>query len=110
MGKLYLLPLILVLIAPIVQAQYVVTTPTFPKDTGSVAITVDVSQGNKALLTYSAPDKVYIHTGVILGNNPTPWDSVPFTWGTANPAANVTSLGNNKYRFTIADTRNLLEK
>jgi 1,4-alpha-glucan branching enzyme len=107
MGKLYLLPLILVLIAPPVRAQYVVTTPTFPKDTGSVAITVDVSKGNKALLNYSATDKVYIHTGVILGNNPTPWDSVPFTWGTANPAAKITSLGNDKYRFTISDIRAL---
>ena len=77
MGKLNLLPIFLVLLAPVLQAQYVVTTPTFPKDTGSVAITIDVSKGNKALLNYSAPDKVYIHTGVVLGNNATPWDSVP---------------------------------
>ncbi|HSB94033.1 MAG TPA: alpha-amylase family glycosyl hydrolase, partial [Flavitalea sp.] len=109
MRKLYLLPIFLVLFVPVVQSQYVVTTPTFPKDTGSVAITVDVSKGNKALFNYPAPDKVYIHTGVILGDNASPWDSVPFTWGTANAAAKVTSLGNNKYRYTIADIRALYQ-
>lgn len=107
MRKRVLLAGILCLAIPRLFSQYVVTTPSFPKDTGSIAITVDVSKGNKGLFNYSSTDKVYIHTGVILGNNPSPWDSVPFAWGTANAAAKVSYLGNNRYRYTIPSIRDL---
>lgn len=107
MRKIYLLAAFILGFQCCLFAQYVITTPTFPKDTGSISIIVDVSKGNKALLNYASPDKIYIHTGVILGNNPSPWDSVPFAWGTANAAAKLSPLGNNRYRFTIPDIRAL---
>ena len=83
--------------------QLLTTSPNFPRDNSSLSIIADMSKGNQGLLNYNG--EVYIHIGVILGNNPSPWDSVKFAWGTANALAKATSLGNNKYQFNIPNIR-----
>jgi 1,4-alpha-glucan branching enzyme len=90
-----------------IRAQELQSSPAFPLDTSSVSITVDCSFGNQGLLNYSNTTDVYVHVGVItsLSTGSTDWRYVPFTWGTTNPAAQATSLGNNKYVYTISNIR-----
>jgi len=90
-----------------VRAQLLVSSPVFPQDTGTVAITVDCSKGNQGLYNYANTSDVYVHIGVItnLSANSSDWRYAPFTWGTANPAAQAVYLGNNKYRYTISRIR-----
>ena len=90
-----------------VQAQLLVNAPVFPQDTGKVSITVDCSKGNQGLYNYSNTGDVYVHIGVItnLSSSPSDWRYAPFTWGTTNPAAQATYLGNNKYQYTINGLR-----
>jgi hypothetical protein len=89
------------------HAQEITATPEFPLDTNSVSIAVDCSFGNQGLYNYSNTNDVYVHVGVItnLSTSNSDWRYVPFTWGTTNPAAQATSLGNNKYVYTINDIR-----
>src|SRR5579863_7957567 len=90
------------------HAQLLTVTPSFPQDTSSVSIVVDCSKGNQGLLGYLPTSDVYVHVGVItnLSTSNSDWKYVPFTWGTTNPAAQATSLGNNKYVYTIHNIRN----
>jgi len=88
------------------NAQLLLTTTYFPTDNSYLSITMDASKGNKGLFNNPTPNDVYVHIGVILGNNPTPWDSVKFTWGTSNPLAKTTYLGNNRYQYIINNIRN----
>jgi len=90
------------------QAQELTVTPAFPLDTNSISIVVDCSLGNQGLFNYSNTGDVYVHVGVItdLSTSSSDWRYVPFTWGTTNPAAQATSLGNNKYLYTIHNVRN----
>ena len=89
------------------RAQELTSAPAFPLDTSTVSITVDCSFGNQGLLNYANTSDVYVHVGVItnLSANNTDWRYVPFTWGTTNPTAHATSLGNNKYSYTINNIR-----
>src|SRR5450432_1276874 len=90
------------------QAQELTVTPAFPLDTNSISIVVDCTLGNQGLFNYSNTGDVYVHVGVItdLSTSSSDWRYVPFTWGTTNPAAQATSLGNNKYLYTIHNVRN----
>ncbi len=90
-----------------IRAQELTSVPVFPLDTSTVSITVDCSLGNQGLLNYANTNDVYVHVGVItsLSTSSSDWRYVPFTWGTTNPAAHATSLGNNKYVFTINNIR-----
>src|ERR1700722_5221316 len=92
-----------------VQAQLLTTIPVFPTDTSTVTIIVDCSKGNQGLLNYSSTSDVYVHTGVItnLSTSQTDWRYVKFNqnFNQPNPALSATSLGNNKYSFTIPDIR-----
>src|ERR1700743_1621496 len=90
-----------------VNAQLLRPAPVFPQDTGTVSITVDCSKGNQGLYNYSNNGDVYVHIGLItnLSANTSDWRYAPFTWGTTNPAAQATYLGNNKYRYTINGIR-----
>ncbi len=84
-------------------SQLLSWTPDFPTESSSpVTITVDANYGNKGLLNYN-PSDVYVHIGVIttLSSNSSDWKYVKTTWGTTDPAAKATSLGNNKWSFTI---------
>ena len=100
-----LLAIYLLLVCSVASAQLLIVTPDFPKDTSAISITVDCAKGNQGLLNYSNTNDVYVHIGVILGNNPSAWDSVKFAWATTNPAARATYLGNNKYQYTISNVR-----
>jgi 1,4-alpha-glucan branching enzyme len=90
------------------RAQLLTISPAFPKDTSSVSIIVDCTKGNQGLLNYANTSDVYVHVGVItnLSTSNSDWRYVPFTWGTTNAAANATSLGNNRYQYTINNIRN----
>ncbi len=89
------------------RAQELVSAPQFPVDTSNVSITVDCSFGNQGLYNYSNTNDVYVHVGVITSasTSSSDWRYVPFTWGTANPAAKATSLGNNRYVYAINNIR-----
>ena len=89
-----------------VSAQLLSTVPAFPKDTSTLNIIVDCSLGNQGLYNYGDTG-LYVHIGVITDSstNSSDWRYVPFTWGTANQLAAATSLGNNKYQFTIHNIR-----
>src|ERR1700761_4111129 len=97
----------LLAIAQGAKGQLLTLSPQFPADTSTVTITVDCSKGNQGLYNYTPSTDVYVHIGVItnLSANTSDWRYAPFTWGTANPAAQATSLGNNKYSYTIHDIR-----
>ena len=88
------------------QAQELTPVPTFPLDSNTVTITVNCALGNQGLFNYGDTG-VYVHIGVITDSstNSGDWRYVPFTWGTANPAAAATYIGNNLYSFTIHNIR-----
>src|SRR5579872_2204496 len=106
MKKLYILLGFLAMLCS-VKAQELTPSPEFPQDTSTLTMTVDCSKGNQGLYNYSNTSDVYVHVGVItnLSTGSSNWRYVPFTWGTANPAAQATYLGNNKYRYTINGVR-----
>ena len=89
------------------QAQVLTTTPTFPKDNSDMSIIIDCSKGNQGLFNYSNTNDVYVHVGVItnLSTSPADWKYVKFTWGTTDANAKATSLGNNRYQYTITNIR-----
>lgn len=90
--------------ASLIQAQLLSWSPDFIKETdGSVQITADASKGNKGLLNYTPTTDVYVHIGVITSNstNASDWKYSKFTWGSTNVLAQASSLGNNKWSFTI---------
>jgi Alpha amylase, catalytic domain len=107
MGKILLFIGSLLALLQGAKAQLLTAAPAFPQDTSVVSITVDCSKGNQGLYNYSPVSDVYVHLGVItnLSANSSDWKYAPFTWGTTNPAAQATSLGNNKYRYTINNIR-----
>ena len=92
---------------PFGYAQLLTTAPDFPKDNDNLTITLDASKGDLGLLNYGNVNDVYVHTGVItnLSASPTSWRYSKFTWGTTVPAAQATSLGGNKWQYTITDIR-----
>src|SRR5665213_4450110 len=84
-------------------SQLLSWSPQFPMESSTaVTITVDASYGNKGLLNHT-PSDVYVHIGVItnLSANSSNWLHVITTWGITNAAWQATSLGNNKWSFTI---------
>jgi 1,4-alpha-glucan branching enzyme len=84
-------------------SQLLSWTPDFPTESSTpVIITVDANYGNKGLLNYN-PNDVYVHIGVItnLSSSSGDWKYVKTTWGSTDAAAKATSLGNNKWSFTI---------
>ena len=90
------------------QAQLLSTDIAFPTDASTIVVTVDANKGNKGLLNHTASD-VYVHTGVItnLSTSPTNWRYVKFNqnFNQPNAALQATSLGGNKWQFTIANIR-----
>jgi 1,4-alpha-glucan branching enzyme len=98
---------VLMLIAKSAFAQLLTVSPDFPVDNSSMSITADCSKGNQALLNYGNVNDVYVHVGVITNTSvsSSDWKYVKFTWATADAAAKATSLGNNKYQYTINNIR-----
>ncbi|WP_111671085.1 alpha-amylase family glycosyl hydrolase [Algoriphagus litoralis] len=80
----------------------VTTEPAVPSASGSVKIIYDASQGTTGLKDCNCD--VYIHIGAVTGGETsTTWAIVPFTWGTADPAAKMTKVDGqaNKYTFEL---------
>ena len=90
------------------SAQLLTWTPNFAKDNDNIVITMDATKGNQGLNNYTPVSDVYVHIGVItnLSTGPSNWRYAPFTWGTTTPAAQATSLGGNKWQYTINNIRN----
>ena len=84
-------------------------TPRFPKDNSSLTFTVNANKGNQGLLNFEGGNSsnVFVHVGVNtnLSTSPTDWRYVKFVYGSTDPAAKATNLGNNRYSFTIANIR-----
>lgn len=77
----------------------VTVSPTFPKDTDSITVTFDATQGNKALKDLGPPI-VYMHAGVITdkSTSSTDWKYVQGNWGTADNKVLMNYQGNNIYQ------------
>ncbi len=84
-------------------SQLLSWTPDFATENASpVSITMDARYGNKGLLNHSASD-VYVHIGVITNysTNSGDWRHVQTAWATTTASEKATSLGDNKWSFTI---------
>ncbi|MEM6271388.1 MAG: alpha-amylase family glycosyl hydrolase [Bacteroidota bacterium] len=79
--------------------QILSVDPIFPRQTDTVTIVYDASQGNSALVGISP---VYAHTGLITNQstNPTDWQNVQGNWGTPDPNVIMTDLGGNRHSIT----------
>ena len=95
---------VVTIVCAFAKAQLLSWTPQFPNDNSVLTITMDATQGNQGLLNYT--DVVYMHFGVItnLSTSNSDWRYVPTTWGTTT-APSATSIGNNKWVFTINNPR-----
>ena len=104
--KRLLLLLTIVLSCQYSFSQLLSWTPAFPQETTDpLVITLDATKGNQGLLNYSPVTDVYVHTGVItnLSTTPSDWKYVKFNqnFNMPNPALQATSIGGNKWTFTI---------
>jgi len=106
MKKIVLL-LLTVIPATCSFGQLLSWTPDFPKDNDNLTITMDATKGNQGLINYANTNDVYVHIGVItnLSANGDDWKYVPFTWATTPATGRATSLGNNKYSYSITNIR-----
>ncbi|HMP20666.1 MAG TPA: alpha-amylase family glycosyl hydrolase [Ferruginibacter sp.] len=104
MKKNLLLAMAALLLAYTANAQLLTWSPQFPADNSTIVVTLDATKGNKGLQGFTGP--VYMHLGVItnLSANATSWRYVPTTWATTT-APTATSLGDNKWSFTITNPR-----
>ncbi|MDB5202409.1 MAG: type sorting protein [Ferruginibacter sp.] len=108
--RIFLMGLCLLLSVFTAPAQRLLSwSPEFPTETNAVSFTIDCTKGNQGLLNFEGGNSpnVYVHVGVItnLSTGPSDWKYTKFTWGTADPAAKATPLGNNKYQYTISNPR-----
>src|SRR6476659_8725402 len=87
------------------HAQLLTWTPAFAKDNDNITITVDATKGNQGLLNFSG--NVYVHVGLITSasTSSSNWQHVLFTWGSTTPAAQASSVGPNKWSYTINNIR-----
>ncbi len=90
------------------NAQLLSIDIAFPTDASTIVVTMDAAKGNKGLLGHTPAD-VYVHTGVItnLSTTNSDWKYVKFNQNFNQPNAQLqaTSLGGNKWQFTIANIR-----
>ncbi|MEI6455118.1 MAG: alpha-amylase family glycosyl hydrolase [bacterium] len=89
------------LVAKNLPAQVIVTTPEYPVENDSVTIIFDASLGNAELKDVAPP--IYAHTGVItnLSTSATDWKYVIAGWNENTTKAQMSPLGNNKYKLRI---------
>src|SRR5215217_8115636 len=103
--KRLLLVIITLVSTLFVQAQLLSWTPPFPKEADPaqiLEITMDADKGNQGLLNFSGD--VYVHIGVVTNKSTSSedWKYVLFQWATSPASGKVTSLGNNKWKYTIS--------
>jgi len=103
--KRLLSAIICLLCVHLLHSQLLTWAPPFPKDNDNITITVDATKGNQGLNNYANPDDVYVHIGLITSAsaNSTDWEHAHFAWPGTEPASKATSLGNNKYSYTISN-------
>lgn len=89
----------------LLHSQLLTWDPAFPKDNDNITITIDATKGNQGLTNYANPADVYVHIGLITSAsaNPTDWKHAPFAWPGTEAASKATSLGNNKYSYTVSN-------
>ena len=90
------------------RAQLLTYTPSFPEENNpaqTLVITIDANKGNKGLLNYTPTSDVFVHLGVItnLSTGATDWKYVKFnqSFSQPKPELQATSIGGNKWTFTI---------
>ena len=111
MKKTWLLALCFLIGRLSTSAQLLSGSVLFPVDTDNISITVDATRGNKGLNNYGSPNDVYVHTGVItnLSTSGSDWKYVKLgienPWGKTLPELRAVSLGNNRWRYDIANIR-----
>lgn len=107
MKKVVNLLFALLVLSGSVIGQLLNWTPDFSKDNDNIVITVDATKGNQGLNGYTNLTDVYVHTGVItnLSTGPTDWKYSKFTWATTPALAQATSIGGNKWQYTISNIR-----
>ncbi len=107
MRKFFFIGLLSMLLPSAGFSQLLTWTPDFPKDNDNIDITVDAAKGNQGLFNYSPVTDVYVHVAVItnLSTGPSDWKYIKFTWATTPVAAQATSLGGNKWRYSINNIR-----
>jgi hypothetical protein len=108
--KRYLLLVVLFCAAIYSNAQRLLSwSPEFPVENSTLSITIDCNKGNQGLLNFEGGNSanVYVHVGVLtnLSTGPSDWKYVKFAWATTDPLAKATSLGSNKYQYTITNIR-----
>src|ERR1035441_7765581 len=98
MKKFYLW---LILLVGIANAQLITWQPYFAKDSDSLYVYFDATQGNQGMLNYTGD--VYAHTGVItnLSTSGSDWKYVLTPWGVNTPATKLDRMGPNLYRYKI---------
>jgi 1,4-alpha-glucan branching enzyme len=93
--------LLLLLLAGLANAQLITWLPYSAKDSDSIYVYFDASQGNQGLLNYTGD--VYTHTGVItnLSTSSKDWKYGKTSWGQNTPDTKLDRLGANLYRYKI---------
>ncbi len=109
MLRIYLLPLLALVMSAIgLQAQVVTTTPTpLTENSKNVVIYFHADQGNKGLAGLSATAEVYAHTGVCVRNAAGQienWKNAP-DWNTNLPKYKMTYVSANLWKLDIGDIR-----
>ena len=102
MKKRLLTPLFLFVFALSSWAQIITSTPQFiTQNAGVIDLIYDATQGNAALKGYTGTD-VYAHAGVITtaSTSNSDWKHAP-TWLDNTAKYKLTSMGNNKWKFSI---------
>lgn len=81
-----------------VQAQVIWVEPVFPKESDTVTVYFDASQGNGEL---KGVVPVYAHTGVITNKSTSgsDWKHVVGNWGTDDSRVKMTYVGNNVHKL-----------
>jgi 1,4-alpha-glucan branching enzyme len=94
--------LLTLLVSGLTSAQLITWQPYFVKDSDSIDVYFDATQGNKGLLNYTGD--VYAHTGVLTNLSATTdsWRYVLTNWGVNTPATKLDRLGPNYYHFKIS--------
>ncbi len=107
MKKICMLLIVALFVFTTGKAQLLTWSPGFAKDNDNITITMDATKGNLGLKDYSPVTDVYVHVGVITSASAGggDWRYVKFTWGSTDVAAQATSLGNNKWQYTISNIR-----
>lgn len=94
--KCILLGIALSIILGDIHSQVLSVLPVFPKETDTITVIFDATQGNAAL---KGASQVYAHAGVItsLSTSGSDWKHVVGTWGTADSRVKMTALGNDRW-------------